>query len=67
MSVIAALLAVVRAAPGATAAWLLEATVYVYVSPDPASKPSKLKFKATSLQIVAVCALNTGSGLIVTS
>ena len=65
VSVIALLLAVVRAVPAATAAWLLEATVYVYVSPDKGIKASRLKFNATSLQISAVCAVTTGSGLIV--
>ena len=64
VSVIASALAVVRAVPAATCAWLLEATVYVYVSPDKGIKASKLKFNATSLHVSAVCAVTTGSGLI---
>ena len=59
------LLAVVRAVPAATADWSLEATVYVYVSPDKGTKASKLKFNATSLQVVAFWLATTGSGLIV--
>ena len=54
-----------RAVPAATADWLLEATVYVYVSPVSVSNASKLKFKATSLQVVAFWLATTGSGLIV--
>ena len=41
-SVMFASLAVVRLAPAATEPWLLEATVYVYVSKVPATNASKL-------------------------
>ena len=54
VSVMAKSLADERAVPAGTFVASLEATEYVYVSSVPETKTSKSRFKATSLQIVAV-------------
>ena len=43
--------ATVRGPAAGTLAALLEATVYVNTSPEPATNASKSKFKATSLHV----------------
>ena len=54
VSVILVALAVVLEEPAGTFVASLDATVYVYVSPDPETNASKSKLNATSLQISAV-------------